>query len=323
MSHHDPYAPLRPIMARTRTTLNERDFHQAVNVTFHKYESRDYDRLHKAMWQSLPRQFELLVGDLLQSGHPVPDDIHLLDIGCGTGLATDCLLRTALGDRVRSITLLDTSPAMLEQARARSASWRGIPVRAIEGILSQVPADLRFDLIIASSVLHHIPDLAGFFAALGQLQNSGSFFLHVQDPNGDAAADPELAQRRAEVVPQRPPSLFSRILGRIQREITGTQGKNCEALAIRDLAESGVTPLPLTVAELYAITDIHVQNGQGISIRNLQATLSSYNLIRSRSYAFFGLLESELDAARRQLEQQAILRGDHNGEYVGAVWQRI
>lgn len=323
MSTQDPYSPLRPIMARTRTAMNERDFHHAVNVTFHKYESRDYDRIHRHMWESLPRQFSLLVNDILTSGVPLPDSISLLDIGCGTGLATDCLLRTPLGERVKSITLLDTSSAMLEQARTRSATWGGRPIRTIEGILDQVPDESRFELIITSSVLHHIPDLISFFGAVGRLQGQNHLFLHVQDPHGDATSDPELVRRRAEVVPQDAPSLLSRILGRVEREIKGTQGKNCEALTIRDLNESGVTPIPMTDAELYAITDIHVQSGQGISIRALESELKTHKLIQSRSYAFFGVLESELDPARREQELAAIARGDSNGEYVGAVWQHL
>ena len=324
----DPYAPLRPIMARCQSTWNEKTFHSAVNVTFHKYESLNYDKAHQDMWQSLPRQFELLTEDLLNSAsNSLPDSLSVLDIGCGTGLATTCLLSTPLGGRISHVTLLDSSISMLQIAKARASSWQ-IPFETFEGLLDQLPAGREFDLIITSSVLHHVPDLAAFFEALASKQRPGTFFLHVQDPNGDALNDPILQSRQASLTTLPSSSLLNRlhpkrILNRLRRELSGNQSQNYDALAVADLVGQGVTPIPLTISELYQITDIHVNNGEGISIAHLSRQMSdSYRLVNHRTYGFFGVLESDLDGDRASEERSAIAAGDKNGVFLGAVWQR-
>src|SRR5208337_3559431 len=93
------HSTIRGIMDRHGVRCSPEDFHQSVNVLFHNFESEIYDREHLDMWESLPRQFELLVGDWLRCNSPAPAEIHLLDIGCGTGLASDCLLKTSIGSR--------------------------------------------------------------------------------------------------------------------------------------------------------------------------------------------------------------------------------
>src|SRR5689334_18584067 len=102
----DPFAPVVEIMGRHGVRCTAEEFHSAVNITFHKLESEQYDELHHDMWESLPRQVSLLAEDCLRGG--MPESIRMLDIGCGTGLATDSLLKSPLGGRIAEIDLLDT-----------------------------------------------------------------------------------------------------------------------------------------------------------------------------------------------------------------------
>src|SRR5664279_699350 len=122
------------IMDRHGVRCSLEEFHQSVNVLFHDFESEIYDQVHRDMWESLPRQFELLVGDWLRCDSYAPREIRLLDIGCGTGLASDCLLKTAIGDRIKTIDLLDTSQAMLQQTSLRASGWKE-PSVCHEGLL--------------------------------------------------------------------------------------------------------------------------------------------------------------------------------------------
>ena len=85
------------IMQKHGVKGSAEQFQSVVNVTFHKYESEVYDELHRDMWDSLPKQFQLLAADCLLKHPLLPDSLHALDIGCGTGLASDCLLKTDLG----------------------------------------------------------------------------------------------------------------------------------------------------------------------------------------------------------------------------------
>src|SRR5208282_2569189 len=139
-------------------------------------------------------QFELLIADWCRRDQHVPGEIRLLDIGCGTGLASDCLLKTAIGDSIKTIDLLDTSRSMLQQASRRASRWK-TPSVCHEGLLNALPPESRYELIVICSVLHHVPDLPAFLGAVRALQSPGGVFLHLQDPNADFLGDPELRQR--------------------------------------------------------------------------------------------------------------------------------
>ena len=320
------HSTIRGIMDRHGVRCSLEEFHRSVNVLFHDFESEIYDRDHRDMWESLPRQFELLAGDWLSCGLPVPTKIRLLDIGCGTGLASDCLLKTVIGDRIKTIDLLDTSRSMLRQASARASGWKA-PSVCHEGLLNVLPPGSQYEVIVTCSVLHHVPDLAEFLAGVRGLQAPGGVFLHLQDPNGDFLGDPEL-RLRMERAAQSPVTerlrRFTprRILGRIYRELTGRQGEDYLSKTNRALMETGVVATPLSVHEIFSITDIHVQDGEGISISSMESWLPDYACLSRRSYGFFGKLWSDLPKRRQRLEEDLMGHRALNGLHIGALWRK-
>jgi len=74
-------------------------------------------------------------------------------------------------------------------------SIRRVSHRLIRGTLDALPSKPAYDLILACSVLHHIPALPEFLAQLARLQSDRGAFLHLQDPNGDYLHDFELLKR--------------------------------------------------------------------------------------------------------------------------------
>jgi ubiquinone/menaquinone biosynthesis C-methylase UbiE len=72
---------------------------------------------------------------------------RVLDIGCGTGAATE-----ELAKRGAKVTALDQNPAMLEQARARLAGAPSDDVRFVERTASEIDAfaEKSFDAVVAS-----------------------------------------------------------------------------------------------------------------------------------------------------------------------------
>lgn len=323
----DPLLPLLGIMQRHGATCTLAEFHAAVNVTFHEFESEVYDQEHADMWNSLPREVRLLADDCLLAAPDLPDNLRLLDIGCGTGLASQCLLWTDLGKKVKSVDLLDTSPSMLRQAEGRAASWK-IPFQLHNGLLSDLKPQAPYDLIITSSVLHHVPDLPGFLAGVRQRQAPRGIFIHIQDPNADYMDDPDLIRRRAEFVSTRVPESISRlsparILRRLYRELTGTPSDHYVDKANRALVEKGIIKTPLTFQEIYSITDIHVEDGGGgISLRKVREWLPDYDSISQRSYGFFSALASNLPAHMTRIEDELSQAKALNGLHVGAAWRR-
>jgi 2-polyprenyl-3-methyl-5-hydroxy-6-metoxy-1,4-benzoquinol methylase len=318
-------APIKKIMDRHGAHCSPEEFHQAVNISFHNFDAEVYDQEHSNMWESLPREFDRLVTDCIAVSN-IGDDLRLLDIGCGTGLASDCLLRTELGTRIKSIDLLDTSPAMLKQVAERAKRWN-VPVSIIEGLIDAVPKGKKYSLIVTCSVLHHIPDVPDFLRTIRTLQSDGGMYLHLQDPNGDYSTDPEYLQRVARVETRKilsgSISRFTpkRLLGRICRELSGKQHHSYCDKTNRALLESGVIQSPLSVAEIYSITDIHVADGAGISIQKMKYWMQGYELISARSYAFFGKLWSDLCPNFRKLEEELAEKNALNGMHLGAAWK--
>lgn len=323
----DPLAAVAQVCEKHGVKCRPAELQAAVNLAFHRFESEHYDELHASMWDSLPAQIDLLAQDCLHVGGS--GSIQMLDIGCGTGLATDCLLRSVLSDRVESVDLLDTSAAMLARAQARRKMW-GKPGEAIEGLVESLSGRKHYNLIITCSVLHHVPDLASFLRAVTGLQETirGAFFVHLQDPNRDYLNDPELVRRRAQLAAShKAPAWLARltpgrVLARLVRELKGEQGQDYISRANRELIERGFIASPLSVTEMFAITDIHAQEGQGISIEAMKSLLPGYDLISRRSYGFFGALSSELPPPMREIEERAIRDKAPNGFHVAAVWRR-
>ncbi len=324
----NPLQQVAEILTRHGGRCTPEEFHAAVNVTFHEFESAVYDEGHADMWESLPKQFDLLAGDCLEDCPALGSELRLLDIGCGTGLATDCLLHSAMGSRIGKIDLLDSSPSMLKQAMKRSETW-GREVTQYNSLIHELPAENQYDVIVTCSVLHHVPDLPKFLSDVRAHQATGGLFLHLQDPNGDYLNDPELKRRMEEASPQPilPESVrrFSpkRIIRRLMREFTGEQEQDCVSKANASLVKSGIITSALTVAELYAITDIHVEDGGGISIERMRAWLPDYKRISGRSYGFFGQLWSTLAPSLQNEEVKLSEMRAPNGFHIGAAWKRL
>lgn len=75
-------------------------------------------------------------------------------------------LLTALAGRYRRVVGIDTSAAMLAQARARVRSLALANVRLVLGDVESLAEQHAVDAVFACMVLHHLPSPAGFFPAV-------------------------------------------------------------------------------------------------------------------------------------------------------------
>ncbi len=318
------YDTLLPLIRKTRSNLSPAEFHEVVNVVFHDVEAAHYDEVHADMWSSLGRQAGLLAGDL--SGL-VADGAKLLDVGCGTGLSTQLILDSSLGAHIGSVTLADTSAKMLERARLRADGWK-IPAALQSGPAESIEG--KYDVILICSVLHHIPDIKKFLSTISALQDPGGVIIHLQDPNGDYLQDPQYLARRTELESARHRNFPKRIFGIVPK---GTRLAAKRFLGMRSyidevndrLLEKRAIAKRMTEEEIWSVTDIHVDGlpysiGSGISLRKMANSLKDYRLVSSRSYGFFGYLESELPEAFQIRERELIDHRGANGRYLAATW---
>jgi hypothetical protein len=112
-----------------------------------------------------------------------------------------------------------------------------------------------------------------------------------------------------------------RVMGRLLREMKGEQGSDYISKTNQELIRNGFLRSPLTTNEIFAITDIHAQNGDGISVRQMKSFLPDYALISTRAYGFFGVLSSDLTPDQRAEENRLILEKAPNGFHVEAAWR--
>ncbi len=107
-----------------------------------------------------------------------PEDISVLDLGAGSGLASIPWLRR----KVR-LTAVDSSEFMLEAFRHRAMA-SGAAVRTVRGdaieYLHSTPQ--KFDVVTHVSMLHHVPNYLDLLTASADHVRAGGSLLTFQDP---------------------------------------------------------------------------------------------------------------------------------------------
>jgi 2-polyprenyl-3-methyl-5-hydroxy-6-metoxy-1,4-benzoquinol methylase len=115
-----------------------------------------HDFNHKAETFDSPKNIFLanLVCQAVEKQIDLLSDKEILDFGGGTGL-----LALPLAKQAKSVTLVDISEKMLEQARLKADQQDIKNIQFLKQDLLANPLDQQFDLIVVSRVLHHMPDL--------------------------------------------------------------------------------------------------------------------------------------------------------------------
>jgi ubiquinone/menaquinone biosynthesis C-methylase UbiE len=100
---------------------------------------------------------------------PLKHDMHLLDVGAGTGL-----LSFFLSQKVGKITALDSSPSMLEVFKEKREEF-SCPTDVLFGDVMQLDENERYDGIVSSMTIHHIQEIDALFKKLYGVLKPGGF----------------------------------------------------------------------------------------------------------------------------------------------------
>lgn len=317
---------LIPLINAKGIEKNPQVFHEQINIVFHNHEAKKYDEIHQEMWESLPLQYNLLINDLNTSFQDLKD-LKLLDIGCGTGLSAELLLSTPLGTSIKEITLLDTSSEMLSKACKRVRRW-GKKTEIVEGDIRRL--DGKFDVVLISSVLHHIPDYMAFLKQVSDLHNENGILIIIHDPLKESLMS-KIYQSRCEeytnYLKYHPTkkSIITRGLSKLKRVF---RKKDYIADVNKELLSKGIISEALSEVELWSVTDIHVEglpysSNIGVSKSRITESLIDYQLLSFRTYAFYGSLQSNLKGKFKQLELELIRAKDDQGRNLSSIWRKI
>jgi len=134
--------------------------------TFYKYLSKVYDRINPFIWNEEMRDEAIAMLDI------EPDD-HVLDVGCGTGFATEALL-----EETEHVHGLDQSAHQLRRAYGKFGK-RG-PVRFYRGDAERLPfADDAFDVVWSSGSIEYWPNPVDALAEFRRVTRPGGKVLVV------------------------------------------------------------------------------------------------------------------------------------------------
>ena len=134
-----------------------------------------HDFNHKAETFDSPKNIFLanLVCQAVEKQIDLLSDKEILDFGGGTGL-----LALPLAKQAKSVTLVDISEKMLEQARLKAEQQDIKNIQFLEQDLLKNPMEQEFDLIVVSRVIHHMPDLDEALSLFHQhLKEDGQLLL--------------------------------------------------------------------------------------------------------------------------------------------------
>jgi len=134
-----------------------------------------HDFNHKAETFDSPKNIFLanLVCQAVEKQIDLLSDKEILDFGGGTGLLT-----LPLAKQVKSVTLVDISEKMLEQARLKAEQQDIKNIQFLEQDLLANPLEQEFELIVVCRVLHHMPDLDEALSLFHQhLKEDGQLLL--------------------------------------------------------------------------------------------------------------------------------------------------
>ena len=122
-------------------------------------------------WDENPvfRERGLKIADAVRRAVPLNRLMSALDYGCGTGL-----LSFPLKDELGAILAADSSAGMLEVLAEKIAAQGVTNITPAKlDLLADPPPAQRFDLIVTSMTLHHVPDTDHILSVFHDLLNPG------------------------------------------------------------------------------------------------------------------------------------------------------
>lgn len=133
---------------------------------FYKYLSKIYDRINPFIWNEAMRGQALSMLDISETD-------RVLDVGCGTGFATEGLL-----EHTTDVHGLDQSPHQMEKARRKLGKYG--PVSFYLGDAERLPfADDSFDIVWSSGSIEYWPDPVATLEEIRRVTEPGGHVLIV------------------------------------------------------------------------------------------------------------------------------------------------
>lgn len=145
-----------------------------MSTTLDIWNPETYDSMRRKLIPSLDLLYESAADAVAAS---VPKGARILDLGAGTGLLSEAVLRRAPASR---LLLMDHSESMLEKARQRFTRMPRVDIAP--GDLRDPLPDGPFNAVISSLAIHHLPheEKQDLFRRIARVLTPGGVFVNVE-----------------------------------------------------------------------------------------------------------------------------------------------
>jgi SAM-dependent methyltransferase len=165
-------------MIENNHLATDREATAANEAFFNDEATRRYiDVSPHVKYASLRRLYSRLVEDVFAHARRYSEVPNVLDLGAGEGSSTLPFLE--LGARVVAV---DVSNSQLAELGRKCSSYKDRLLVRQGDISSALLTDERYDVLVMSSCLHHIPDYLSVVEAGTNLLSKNGQFLSFQDP---------------------------------------------------------------------------------------------------------------------------------------------
>lgn len=179
------------------------------NIEAHNRIAEAYEARHTQIFNAIEQaRIKEHIGLALSLIHPPASAGRALDFGCGSGNMTGHLLESGL-----SVTSADVAPAFLRLVEKKFLGKGAVRTLALNGSdLANVPGDI-YDLAVAYSVLHHVPDYLRVVEELVRVTRPGGVVMIDREATpGYWSQTPAYREFREAVDKPRPRPPLSRFL---------------------------------------------------------------------------------------------------------------
>lgn len=325
---------LEAIRARCRGRLPLDDFVAAVSNAYHEAEAPFYDSLHPEIFEQVPPVFASFLSSVRP--HLSGGKLRAVDIGCGTGFASELLLQE-LGPQIDSLVCADISAAMLEQCRRRLRNQPKVSF-VPGGIEALSQESSGFDLVLTCSTLHHILRLESFWEQLRRLVRPGGFYFLLHEPSRRFYKNAACLALLKDYLRQPPGGRWRRFLNptayyrRLWQVLHWGRMSTVVDRTTQLLLERGVTGLPLEPGEIALLVDVHAPPVRpddllawdgGFDVDVLSSTfLRGFELRHHKAYGFLGpIYEESVSRAWQKKARRLAEQFPNDGANFCALWQ--
>jgi len=158
------------------------EFVLVTSNIYHAYEAQTYDTRHLSIEYS--KKYWQKVTDYLSHTFAGQTALSVLDFGCGTGFATERLLRSELNPNIGRIICYDLSADMVNVCAQKFAGDARVTFFAdASGRAAMLAGNGQYDVIVCNSLMHHILEPDSVFALVAGMLKPGGIFIMGHEPN--------------------------------------------------------------------------------------------------------------------------------------------